>query len=58
MNNLTRREFVAGSAALGLVLAARAHAPDEYMLIEPQDPKVSGFDAAVRSYVDFLYQLA
>ena len=31
---------------------------DEYFLIESQNPKVSGLDAAVRSYVDFLYAIA
>jgi acetylornithine deacetylase/succinyl-diaminopimelate desuccinylase-like protein len=36
----------------------RAHAPDEYYLIESSDPKVFGFDAAVRSFVDYLYELA
>jgi len=34
------------------------HAPDEYFLIEPSDPKLHGFDAMVRSYVDYLYELA
>jgi len=42
----------------GLGHGARAHAPDEYYLIDSQNPKLSGFDAAVKSYVDFLYQLA
>jgi acetylornithine deacetylase/succinyl-diaminopimelate desuccinylase-like protein len=42
----------------GLGHGARAHAPDEYYLIDSQNPKLSGFDAAVRSYVDFLYQIA
>jgi acetylornithine deacetylase/succinyl-diaminopimelate desuccinylase-like protein len=35
-----------------------AHAPDEYYLIESTNPKVQGMDAAVRSYVDFMYELA
>jgi acetylornithine deacetylase/succinyl-diaminopimelate desuccinylase-like protein len=35
-----------------------AHAPDEYYLIESTNPKVLGMDAAVRSYVDFMYELA
>jgi acetylornithine deacetylase/succinyl-diaminopimelate desuccinylase-like protein len=42
----------------GLGHGARAHAPDEYYLIESRNPKLSGFDAAVKSYVDFLYQVA
>jgi len=35
-----------------------AHAPDEYYLIESKNPKVAGMDDAVRSYVEFLYQVA
>jgi hypothetical protein len=35
-----------------------AHAPDEYYLIESSNPKVIGFDGAVRSFVDYLYELA
>ncbi len=35
-----------------------AHAPDEYYLIESSSPKVAGMDDAVRSYVEFLYEVA
>lgn len=35
-----------------------AHAPDEYYLIESSNPKVAGMDDAVRSYVEFLYQIS
>ena len=35
-----------------------AHAPDEYLVIEPANPKVASYDGAVRSYVDYLYELA
>jgi hypothetical protein len=35
-----------------------AHAPDEYLLVESTQPRLAGFDAAVRSHVDFLYELA
>lgn len=42
----------------GLGHGARAHAPDEYYLIESSDPKLFGFDVAVRSFVDYLYELA
>jgi acetylornithine deacetylase/succinyl-diaminopimelate desuccinylase-like protein len=35
-----------------------AHAPDEYYLIESTNPKVQGMDAAVRSYVDFFFEIA
>ena len=35
-----------------------AHAPDEYYVIESKNPKVQGMDGAVRSHVEFLYELA
>ena len=35
-----------------------AHAPDEYYLIESKNPKIEGIDGAVRSHVEFLYELA
>ena len=34
-----------------------AHAPDEYYLIESKHPKIAGLSGAVRSHVDFLYEL-
>ena len=42
----------------GLGHGARAHAPDEYFLIDSTNPKVTGYREAVKSYVDYLYQLA
>ena len=42
----------------GLGHGSGAHAPDEYLVIEPANPKVQGFDGAVRSQVEYLYQLA
>ncbi len=42
----------------GLGHGQRAHAPDEYYLIESTDPKLFGLDIAVRSFVDYLYELA
>jgi acetylornithine deacetylase/succinyl-diaminopimelate desuccinylase-like protein len=35
-----------------------AHAPDEYYLIDSTNPKIGGYDAAVRSFVDYLFELA
>ncbi len=35
-----------------------AHAPDEYFVIESKNPKVQGIDGAVRSHVEYLYQVA
>jgi acetylornithine deacetylase/succinyl-diaminopimelate desuccinylase-like protein len=46
------------AAHFGLGHGGGAHAPDEYFVIEPQGAKVRGWDGAVRSYVDFLYELA
>ena len=46
------------AAHFGLGHGGGAHAPDEYYLIEPSNPKVAGFDGAARSFVDYLYTLA
>jgi acetylornithine deacetylase/succinyl-diaminopimelate desuccinylase-like protein len=35
-----------------------AHAPDEYYVIEPSNPKVADFDTATFSYVELLYEFA
>lgn len=35
-----------------------SHAPDEYFLIDSQDPKVTGYRDAVKSDADYLYQMA
>jgi acetylornithine deacetylase/succinyl-diaminopimelate desuccinylase-like protein len=35
-----------------------AHAPDEYYVVDPLDPKARGMIAAVKSFVDFLYEVA
>ena len=42
----------------GLGHGSGAHAPDEYYVIESKNPKIQGMDGAVRSYVEFLYELA
>src|SRR6266704_2883520 len=42
----------------GLGHGSGAHAPDEYYLIESTTPNVQGFDGAVRSYVEYLYEVA
>jgi acetylornithine deacetylase/succinyl-diaminopimelate desuccinylase-like protein len=46
------------AAHFGLGHGGGAHAPDEYFVIESSNPRVRGWDGAVRSYVDFLYELA
>ncbi|MEO5629057.1 MAG: peptidase dimerization domain-containing protein, partial [Thermomonas sp.] len=45
------------SGHFGLGNGSGAHAPDEYYLIESSNPKVQGFDGAVMSFVDYLYEL-
>ena len=42
----------------GLGHGGGAHAPDEYFVIESSNPKIRGFDGAVMSYVEYLYELA
>lgn len=46
------------SGHFGLGHGSGAHAPDEYFVIESTNPNFAGYDAAVRSYVDYLYELA
>ena len=42
----------------GLGHGSGAHAPDEYYVIESANPNIQGMDGAVRSYVDYLYEMA
>ena len=46
------------AAHFGLGHGSGAHAPDEYFVIESSTPKVRGWDGAVRSFVDYLHELA
>jgi acetylornithine deacetylase/succinyl-diaminopimelate desuccinylase-like protein len=54
----TGKPLSLASGHFGLGHGNGAHAPDEYYLIESTNPKVRGYDAAVRSFVDYLYELA
>jgi acetylornithine deacetylase/succinyl-diaminopimelate desuccinylase-like protein len=45
------------AAHFGLGHGGGAHAPDEYYVIESANPKVAGYDGAVMSFVEFLYEL-
>ena len=45
------------SGHFGLGHGSGAHAPDEYYIIESSNPKVQGFDGAVMSFVEYLYEL-
>jgi acetylornithine deacetylase/succinyl-diaminopimelate desuccinylase-like protein len=42
----------------GLGHGSGAHAPDEYFVIESTNPNFVGYEGAVRSYVDYLFELA
>jgi acetylornithine deacetylase/succinyl-diaminopimelate desuccinylase-like protein len=41
----------------GLGHGSGAHAPDEYYVIEPTNPKIQSYNGATMSFVDYLYQL-
>jgi acetylornithine deacetylase/succinyl-diaminopimelate desuccinylase-like protein len=46
------------SGHFGLGHGSGAHAPDEYFVIEPANPRVAGWDGVVMSYVEYLHELA
>jgi acetylornithine deacetylase/succinyl-diaminopimelate desuccinylase-like protein len=46
------------AAHFGLGHGSGAHAPDEYYVIESSNPKVAGWDGAVRSFASYLHELA
>ena len=46
------------SGHFGLGHGSGAHAPDEYYVIESSNPNVQGYDGAVMSFVEYLYELA
>lgn len=45
------------SGHFGLGQGSGAHAPDEYYTIESTNPAVQGYDGAVLSFVEYLYEL-
>lgn len=46
------------SGHFGLGHGGGAHAPDEFFVVESSNPRVAGWDDAVRSYIDYLDALA
>jgi acetylornithine deacetylase/succinyl-diaminopimelate desuccinylase-like protein len=42
----------------GLGHGSGAHAPNEYIVIEPSNPKLAGIDEMAMAYVEFLHELA
>ena len=45
------------SGHFGLGHGDGAHAPHEFFLIDSTNPKIGGYDEAVKSYVEYLYEL-
>ena len=45
------------SGHFGLGHGSGAHAPDEYYVIDSTNPAIQGFDGAVMSFVEYLYEL-
>ena len=54
----TGKPLALAAAHFGLGHGSGAHAPDEYYVIESSNPRVAGWDTAVRSFVDYMYELA
>jgi len=54
----TGEPFRLPAGHFGLGHGGGAHAPNEYYVIESKNPKIEGMDGAVRSYVEYLYELA
>ena len=46
------------SGRFGLGHGSGAHAPDEYFVIDSANPNIQGYDGAVMSFVEYLYELA
>ena len=47
-----------GASHFGLGHGSGAHAPNEYYVIESSNPKVQGYAGAIKSFVEYFYQLA
>ena len=43
---------------IGIGRCSGAHAPNEWFLVESNNPKIAGMDEATMFYVDFLYEVA
>lgn len=42
----------------GIGHGARAHAPDEYFVIDSTNPKVAGIEGCILGFVDYMYEIA
>jgi acetylornithine deacetylase/succinyl-diaminopimelate desuccinylase-like protein len=54
----TEEPLVLAAGHFGFGHGNGAHAPDEYYVIESRNEKVKGMDGAVRSFVEYLYEVA
>jgi acetylornithine deacetylase/succinyl-diaminopimelate desuccinylase-like protein len=46
------------SGHFGMGYGTGAHAPDEFFVVESDNKNIAGYDGAVMSYVEYLYQIA
>ncbi|HYM62817.1 MAG TPA: M20/M25/M40 family metallo-hydrolase [Thermoanaerobaculia bacterium] len=53
----TDRPLQLAAGHFGLGHGSGAHAPDEYYVIDSENPNVQGFDGAAMSFVEYLYEL-
>jgi len=53
----TNAPLALAAGHFGLGHGSGAHAPDEYYVIESTNPNIQGFDGAVMSFVEYLYEL-
>jgi len=53
----TDKPLALAAGHFGLGHGSGAHAPDEYYVIESSNPNVQGFDGAVMSFVEYLFEL-
>lgn len=53
----TNPPLALASGHFGLGHGSGAHAPDEYYVIDSANPAVKGYDEAVMSFVEYLYEL-
>ncbi|MCI0444434.1 M20/M25/M40 family metallo-hydrolase [bacterium] len=54
----TNKPLSLAAGHFGLGHGSGAHAPDEYYVIESTNPNFVGYDDTVRSFVDYLFELA
>ena len=53
----TNEPLKLASGHFGLGHGSGAHAPDEYYVIESSNPSIQGYDGAVMSFVEYLFEL-